>query len=393
MPFSSGPALARGHGRAGQRPARAAQHRGSIVKPLYIVGTERHVGKTTLCLGLVHGFLQRGLRTAYLKPLGQHFSKDEGGVFHDDARVVAQVLNSAADTMGMVVPLGRGQVEKDIKTPRSKELLEQIEQDVARLGKDHDVIVLEGMGNVAMGACLNLSAADVARHIGARSLLVVGAGIGRTVDEAILCSRFIRTSHADLMGVVVSKAWPTKYDRIAAALNKSLPARGIDVFGIVPYQEELACPTVGQVFTELEGELLGGEGHLDHRITSTIIGAMQAENMSRYVTGRTLIITPGDRTDVIMACLRAHLIGGVDSLSVSGLVLTCGHRPDEVALKHIRECHLPTKFVEGDTYSVATALRNRVYKITPTDHERIDWAVRLASQYIDLDRIIAGLKA
>ena len=364
------------------------------MKPIYIVGTKRDVGKTTLVLGLLHGLRQRGLRTAYLKPLGQHFVQEEGGAFHTDAKVVACLLDSAArDTVHMAVSIGRGRIQEELKSKRDVELLEQIAADVERLQQDHDVIVVEGMGNVAMGACLKMSAADVARSISARALLVVEAGVGRTIDEILLCSTFIREQGADFMGVVVSKAWPSKYERISAALTSSLAERGIPLFGITPYQEELASPTVAQIFDGLGGELLGGEEHTDHRVTRTIIGAMQAENMSRYIGLRTLVITPGDRSDVAMACLRAHMIGGIDSLSVSGLVLTCGHAPDAETLAHIKDCHLPCMLVTGDTYSVAAELRNRVYKITPDDKVRIDWAVRLVSEHIDIDRIIAALRS
>ncbi len=363
------------------------------MKPLYIVGTERNVGKTTLALGLLHEMRRIGLRTAYLKPLGQHFSKDDDGLLHDDARVVARVLgDSVNDTAALAVAVGRGHVEKEVGAPRSEELLAQIAQDVERLSSGHDVIVLEGMGNVAMGACLNLSAADVARHVDARVLLVVEAGIGRTIDETILCSTFIRAQQARMIGIVVSKTRPAKYDRISAALHKSLPPRGVEIFGIVPYQEELSCPTAEQVFTGMDGEMLGGAEHLHHRVTSTIIGAMQAVNMIRYITGRTLVITPGDRSDVIKACLRAHMIGGKDSLTVSGLVLTGGHRPDEETLKLIREFHLPTLAVGGDTYSVASLLRARVYKITPTDQDRIDCAVDLIPRHVNVARILDVLK-
>lgn len=364
------------------------------MKPIYIVGTKRDVGKTTLALGLLHGFRQRGYRTAYLKPLGQHFAADEGGaVFHNDARVVSSLLDSVAtDTVQMAVSLGRGKVQEELKNQREDELLEGIKADVSRLSRDHDAIVLEGMGNVAMGACLKMSAADVARSVSARALLVVEAGVGRTIDEILLCSTFMRQQGADFMGVVVSKAWPSKYERISKALTASLADRGIPLFGITPYQEELASPTIAQVFDGLGGELLGGAEHVSHRVARTIIGAMQAENMSRYIGLRTLVITPGDRCDVAMACLRAHMIGGIDSLSVSGLVLTCGHRPDAETLAHLRDSHLPCMLVDGDTYSVATELRNRIYKITPDDKERIDWAVRLALDHIDTDRIIAALK-
>jgi len=364
------------------------------VKPIYIVGTKRDVGKTTLALGLLHELRGRGFRTAYLKPLGQHFSTAvEGGVFHNDARVVACLLDSAArDTAEMAVSIGRGRVQEELKAKRSDELLRQIQVDVERLAGSHDAIVLEGMGNVAMGACMHMSAADVARTVSARALLVVEAGVGRTMDEILLCATFMKAQGADFMGVVVSKAWPTKYDRISEALTKGLADRGIPLFGITPFQEELASPTVSQVFDGLKGELLGGKNHLSHRVSRTIVGAMQAANMCQHIGVRTLVVTPGDRSDVIKACLRVHMVGGVDGLLVSGLVLTCGQTPDPETLEQIRQFHLPSMLVKGDTYSVASELRNRIYKITPDDKKRIDWAVRLVSENVDIDRLVEALK-
>jgi BioD-like phosphotransacetylase family protein len=362
------------------------------VRPVYIVGTKRDVGKTTLALGLLQGLRQRGLRTAYLKPLGQHFVQEEGGAVHNDAKVVACLLDSAArDTARMAVTIGRGRVQEELKSKRDPALLAQIREDVDRLRPDHDAIVLEGMGNVAMGACLNLSAADVARSVSARTLLVAEAGVGRTIDEILLCSTFIREQGADFMGVVVTKAWPAKYERIAKALTASLAERGVPLFGITPFQEELATPTVGQVFADMEGQLLGGKEHLDHRVATTIIGAMSGANMIRHITHRTLVITGGDREDVIMACLRAHMIGGPGSLSVSALVLTCGHSPSPEMLERLKGFHLPCMLVPGDTYTVASELARRVYKITPDDQDRIDWAVRLASQYVDIDGLVKAL--
>lgn len=55
------------------------------MKPLYITGTQRDVGKTTLSVGLSHKFRQKGLKVGYIKPIGQRVKEVAGQSLHDDA--------------------------------------------------------------------------------------------------------------------------------------------------------------------------------------------------------------------------------------------------------------------------------------------------------------------
>ncbi len=363
------------------------------MRPLYIVGTQRHVGKTTLSLGLLHAFRRRGLSVAYMKPLGQRAKGDDEAVLHDDTKVIARFLG-AADIrwMEMAVPLPSGRVERDIHSPGNSELLEKIVSDYESLAAEHDLVLIEAMGHVAMGSCLGLSAADVSRTLDARTLLVSGAGIGRTIDEVSLCGTFIEARGADFMGVVVNKIFMDKYTRIKRAVTLGLEHLGIKSYGAMPFQEELACPTMRHVLDHLRGEVLGGDEHMDHRVARRIVGAAAVDHMARYIVSRTLVITPGDRTDTILACLAAHADSGSRQASpVSGLVLTCGYSPDPATLAKIAESHLPTILVPQDTYTVASGLKQKVFKITPDDRERIEWALCLAAEYVDVDAMIKAL--
>jgi len=363
------------------------------VKPLHVIGTQRHVGKTTLILGLIEAFRRRGLKAAYIKPLGQHFKTGPKGAIHDDARVVAGFLGCDDTKMiEMAMPLPAGWVESQLGNLQTKERLDKVAAGCDALAADNDLVVIEAMGNVAMGSCLGMSAAEVAVRIGARSLLVAAAGIGRTIDEIALCATFINARGADLMGVVVNKAWPDKYTRIAKATTLGLGNLGIKTFGTLPFQEDLASPKMSQVAEFLHGEALGGENHMGHRVSQTIVAAMQPENMVKHIKQRTLVIAPGDRLDTIRACLKIHMLRGEETQTVAGLVLTCGYRPDEQTLKLIRESHLPVVLVEADTYTIASDLKQKIFKITPDDKERIDFAVRLVAEYVDVDGILNALK-
>jgi BioD-like phosphotransacetylase family protein len=290
------------------------------------------------------------------------------------------------------VPLTRGRVEKEIFDLQLPELAEKVVGVCRRLSEANDLVIVEGMGHVAMGSCLKLSAADVARIIGARALLVSSGGIGRTIDQIALCATFLEARQVPLIGAVVNQVWPEKYERVKQATVAGLAALGIRSLGTMPFEDVLASPTVGQVCEELGAELLCGAGALDRRVGSTIVGAMEAHHMVRYVKDRALVITPGDRSDNILAVLSVHMLDPGPPPPVAGLALTGGFQPDEKIMSLLRESGLPAMLHKDDTYTLAARLRGTVFKITPEDTERIQAAMRIVEEHLDVDAILEGLK-
>jgi hypothetical protein len=363
----------------------------ATVKPLYVVGTERHVGKTTFCLGLINALRERGMSVGYTKPLGQRVSEFAGQPIHDDALVISKAMGMDAGEASMAVPLVRGRVEKEIYDLHTPELSERVAATCRRLADDHDVVVLEGMGHVAMGSCLKMSAAEVAQIVGARTLLISGGGIGRAIDAISLCMTFMSARGAEMMGAVVNKVWPEKYRRVSEATRKGLENIGIRSFGTVPYDEVLASPTVGQVAEQLTCEVLCGTEALDNRIGKTVVAAMEPDHMVSYLKDRAFVITPGDRSDNILAILSTHLIGLGAQPTVSGVVLTGGFRPAGQVMGLLASSGVPALLCRDDTYSLAARLREMVFKITPEDQDRIGAAMCLVNEYVDIDGILASL--
>jgi len=362
------------------------------VRPLYLVGTQRDIGKTTLSIGLSFAFRARGLSVAYTKPLGQRVTNIHGRTLHDDAMVVATILGiSDTSQTEMAVPLPKGRVEKEVFDPHTDELLAKVRQGFTALAEKHDVVVVESMGHVAMGSCLGLSSAEVARAMNARVVLVSGGGIGRAIDEISLCTNFLTSRGADLMGVVVNKVWPEKFERVRTATTRGLANLGITSFGTVPFEQRLSSPTVRQVYDIVGGELLNGSGHLGAYVENIIVAAMQASHMVGYLKDSTLVITPGDRNDNILAALTVHMLGQSQRPAVAGLILTGGFPPNDAFMKMVATTHLPVILVQEDTYAIATKLRRVVFKISPDSHDKIDAAVRLVAEYVDVDGILEGL--
>ncbi|MCJ7545073.1 MAG: AAA family ATPase [Phycisphaerae bacterium] len=362
------------------------------MKPLYVVGTQRDIGKTTFCIGLISALQRRGLKVGYAKPLGQRVHVDGGHAVHEDALVVSQVMDMGGmGPMEMAVPLTRGRVEKEIYDLHVPELSQKVVTMCERLRQDHDVVVIEGMGHVATGAVLKLSAADSARVIGARALLISGGGIGKAIDDISLCTNFLTSQGAQCIGVVVNKVWPEKYERIKEATTKGLENLGIRCYGMIPYEGTLESPTVRQVAQYLNCRILCGTGALSNRVGKTIVGAMETSHMVSYLTDRALVITPGDRNDNILAIVSTYTLMTGSPPPVAGLILTGGFVPLGSVMELLVNSGIPTLQCSDDTYAVAARLGETVFKITPEDTERIEVAVDLVSKHVDISAILEAL--
>ncbi len=193
------------------------------------------------------------------------------------------------------------------------------------------------------------------------------------------------------MGVVVNKVWPEKYDRVKEATTKGLENLGIRSFGTVPYKQTLASPTVGQVAQQLGGRILCGTAALGNRVGKVIVAGMEASHMVSYLKDGTLVITPGDRNDNILAIVSTYMLVKTSPPPVVGLVLTGGFVPMGNVMNLLVESGLPTIQCSEDTYTLAARLQETVFKITPDDEQRIQEARELIGNYVDISGILEGL--
>ena len=332
------------------------------MRPIYLVGTHRDVGKTTMSIGLAHAFAERGLDVGYLKPLGQRVKGSDGHIIHDDAHLVSTCLGQPDITQeDMAVPLPSGRVEKELGNLQSNDLLDKVKASYKTLAERHDTIIIEAMGNVAMGSCLGLSAADVARELNAATLLVAMGGIGSTIDFVSLCSTFIAARGAECMGVVVNKVWPEKYDRIKKATTIGLKNIGLKSYGTMPFNKALASPTVEQVHAVVGGQIIAGESHITNRVHNAIVAAMDPEHMIEHLKEKTLVITPGDRDENILACVNAHSSPDHD-FSLAGMILTGGYLPDQSTLARLEETDVPVVLSKKDTYTTVSYTHLRAHE-------------------------------
>jgi hypothetical protein len=159
----------------------------------------------------------------------------------------------------------------------------------------------------------------------------------------------------------------------------------------LPREPILASSTVRQIWQDLGGEILNGEEAMEAIVERTVVGAMSPHRLLDYLSyRRTLLITPGDREDVIVTAMTASRFGGGEEPLVSGIVLTGGVRPHQTILNVVHQTSLPVILVREDTYRVASLIHDRIVKMQPADTQKIALARELVGRHVDVDALLAG---
>ncbi|HEY8167340.1 MAG TPA: AAA family ATPase [Candidatus Limnocylindrales bacterium] len=368
------------------------------MRQLYLAATGMNRGKTTVSLGLLASLFGRGLKTGFIKPVGQRYAMVDGTPADEDAilmKTTYDLPDSLADISPVHIP--RGFTKSYINGDVVEDLPARIRAAWERVAVDRDVLLVEGTGHAGVGAVIDLSNAGVARMLGARAVIVSEAGVGRPIDEIVLNHALFTRHGVEVAGAVVNKVDHTAHPTLARVLEKGLARYGIELLGVLPYQPLLSNPTLSMLQEQMTGELLHAGPDLDLVIEHVAIGAMQAEHVLERVGPGSLLIVPGDREDVIQTMVTATLVGRPDAEHVSarprrqtlaGLVLTGGYRPSARVIEAIQRADIFAFLVTEDTYAAASEVHDLLVKTHPADAEKIELIQALVAEHLDIDRVL-----
>lgn len=364
------------------------------MRSIYIAATGQHIGKTTVALGLLSAFKERGLRCQFFKPVGQHFAEHQGHLADDDAWLCREVLATSAEAELMspvIVP--PGYVAQYLEHPEPERLRLRILEAERTLRKNTDLLVVEGTGHAGVGSCLDLSNAVVARMLNTVALIVAPGGIGRSIDEVALSLMLFQAHGVPVIGVVANKVFPEKFDKVVRALSQGLDRLGTRLLGAIPFEAEMSYPTVEQIREELNARVLCGEEALGRTVVNTLIAAMTPQNVMAYMQSGSLVITPGDRVDNILLAISADVMSEKGTKSIAGIILTGGFMPPMAVMPLLKKSGLPVLLCKEDTYGVSSRISQRVFKINPGDSEKIEAAQRVVRERVDVETILSKLQS
>ncbi|MBS3804211.1 MAG: phosphate acetyltransferase [Oleiphilaceae bacterium] len=372
-----------------------------MAKNLFIAPTALESGLTSICLGLVRALDRVGVRVGFYKPVGQVSDRDDESSDQPD-RSIAFVR--ARSDLNPPDPVSLREAQRFLNRGDSENLMENIVANYHKAAKDVDVVIIEGLvpdRSEAYTARLNV---EMARNLTADVILVSGPQ-NRTVEELdewleFSARLFAAPEDPDVIGVILNKVGEPEHSEFAPRVaNKHVRdapdyAKECRVFadgrlrllGAIPWQPELLAPRVLDVARETGARFIHEGQSRERRVQTMSVTARTIPNMVETLRPGTLVVTPGDREDILMATALSALNG----VPLAGLLLTGNLEPDERTMRACRGAFntgLPLLITETDTYETAYRLARLSPKVPLDDPERIEKvmeaiAIRLDTEWL-----------
>ncbi|HET6437386.1 MAG TPA: phosphate acetyltransferase [Anaeromyxobacter sp.] len=369
---------------------------------LLVAPAGRLVGLTTSCLGIVRALDRQGLRVAFVKPIAGR---------GEDHSVELMQLGAH---LHPPAPITRHVAEELLAHGDDQTLMEQVVEIASRAAKGADVLVAEGMvpepGMVystrvnalmlrALDAELVLVAAPRDQSpdevAGAVAIAARGYGAlaeGRTVGVILnrICGGKVpkRKLDADGLGPTWGRCEGCPLvaagEEILGAHRKALAAERVRAVALVPCNCDLAAPRTSDVAAALSAQVLHEGEARNRRVHDVAVCAMTVSNALKALKPGTLVVTPGDRNDVLLAAAMTATSG----TRLAGVLLTGGLEPDAGVLslcKKAFEGGLPLLSVEDGSYGAATRVSTLNPEIPSDDKDRIERTMNYVADRIDLE--------
>lgn len=361
-------------------------------KKIFVAATMQNDGKTTVCLGLISALKKHFRRIGFIKPIGQRYLIEQGYKVDEDSVLIDDVFGIKTHIKDMSpIAIEKGFTEDYIEKPRIKPLIERIKKSFGKVSKNKDLVIIEGTGHAGVGSVFDLSNATVAKLLDAKVIIVSGGGIGRPIDEICLNKALFEKERVEIIGVIINKVLPDKFDKINSLVHKGLQRKGLNVLGVVPFKQCLIFPTMRQIKDELNLRLLSGGDNLDRIVNKIIVGAMEPHDALNYIEEKSLIITPGDREDLILTALSSHAIGLKQKHQISGIVISGGILPHTTIMCLAQKSGIPILLSDRDTYTVSAQIHDLTVKVRPEDKKKTKIIKDMVSRYVDVKKIIKSL--
>ena len=365
-------------------------------KNAYLATTGPATGKSALALGLMSLIERAVARVGYFRPIGRPGSGDSGTP-DPSVELVCSVFGMDCEPKTMV-----GMTDHDatdmITTGRYDEMMQEILSAYKTYEEAHDFVLIEGTNyqgpTVAFEFDIN---ADIARNLGAPILLAV-SGRGQTteevVDNTVLSKEKFDERDCDLLAVIVNRVDAADLESFTNELEQGFAEAGVAFAGAIPEEEILAKPRMDEIASALHAEVLYGNRYMDNLVFGFRIASMQLSTILERLEPGALVITSGDRADILLGLMASQMSSKTKNLS--GILLSSGLQPSETVnrvIQGLRGTQLPVLSVEAGTYDTAINVNKVVSTITPKSYRKIETARFLFEEHVRPDVIREGISA
>ncbi|MEZ5185583.1 MAG: phosphate acetyltransferase [Candidatus Nanopelagicales bacterium] len=358
-----------------------------MARAVYVTSMEAASGKSMISLGLMEAFSRHSSRVGYFRPVVASGDTDDNTI--DLIRRRYALAQTYEQSYGITTDRTRG-----VGSLHDADgLISEIMGKFDALAAACDVVLVEGTDYTGASAAFEFELnVTMALNLAAPVLMVLSAHHHRPdqVRGALNAARqSLREHEVNLLGIVVNRVDSTYFDLI----SDSLPDLKEPLW-VVPEERTLQLPSLHQICTDLQAHLLlGSRESLDREVTGVRVAAMTLPNLLDRLQNGVLLVTPGDRSDVLLAAVTARFSDKVPS--ISGVVVTGGVDPDPRILSFARGLEssvTPLLLSDRDTYETANQIATLTPQIRFGDDRRIAAALGLFESVIDTSELMERIE-
>ncbi|TFV94366.1 phosphate acetyltransferase [Algoriphagus kandeliae] len=351
-----------------------------MTNAIYLTTTEPFSGKSIFALGLMNMLASKAEKLAYFKPI------ISGGKKSRDRRLelISKQFNLTQSYEEMYA-FTRKNAIKEINKRNEAYLIDSIIEKFNSLKEEADFVVVEGTDFTDVNTNVEFDGnITVAKNLGIPAAIILN-GADRTtseiVDLAMASANSYLTRGVQVLTLIANKVQASKLDEVLRRLRYVLPESIL--VNVIPSHQQLSNPTMGEIMESLGAKLLFGKEFLTNRVDHSIVGAMQLHNFLDRLDNNTLVVTPGDRGDILVGSLQANISRNFGK--VAGVIVSGGMYPESTIVKLIEglETVVPVLQVEDGTFMVVTKVNQIRARISPNDKDKIALAIRLFDSHVD----------
>ena len=358
-------------------------------KAVYIATIEPNSGKSIVVLGMMRMLLGKVARVGYFRPIID--DPKEGEV---DNHINTVISHFELDiNFKNAYAFTRSEVLQKYNKGKSGEIIDEIIRKYKNLEERFDFILVEGTDFSDEGSIIEFDInVIIAKNLGIPAV-IVASGVDKKNEEIVgnlkLAFDTFNSKDVEVLAMVANKVTPGCENELQSAFNKSF-GNGVDNI-VIPKIDALINPTVKEIVNELEGTVLFGKEYLNNQAGNYGVGAMQLRNYLTHIKDNSLVITPGDRADIILGVLQANISDNYPK--ISGIILTGGIVPEKPILDLIEGVSIsfPIVSVPSGTFSITNkigAIRSRIYL---DNLQKINTSISTFEKYVNEDRLAEKL--
>ncbi|WP_294959903.1 phosphate acetyltransferase [uncultured Flavobacterium sp.] len=354
-------------------------------KAIYIATSDHNSGKSIITLGLMSILIGKTAKVGYFRPIIEDFV--DGEVDNHIETVLSYFNLDIAFEDAYAITKSR--LIKKKNKGKIGEVLDLIIEKYKKLEERFDFVLVEGTSFTGEGTSIELDLnVLIAKNLGIPTI-IVGSGVGKTLEELLdslyLVYDSFKIKEVEVLSVFANKVQPENIELVTNSLKKSLPSNVL--INTIPLISSLNNPTMQEIVNELNAKVLFGENYLNNEIGHYSVGAMQLHNYLVHLNDNALVITPGDRSDIILGALQAN--ESANYPTISGIILTGNIVPEESILKLIEglSAIVPIIAVDGGTYHITNKIGSIKSEIYANNTHKIETSINTFEKYVEIEAL------